>query len=50
MTIKRYVLLFSLLTCADGYRTRSHTQTQLMPVPASVKFHSERLAVDSTSK
>src|SRR5690349_21169664 len=44
-------LLFLMLTCAVMVSAQESTpKLDLMPVPASVKFHNERLAVDANFK
>lgn len=51
MTICRQTLLFLLLTCATIVTAQQEpTKHNLMPVPAAVKFHPERLVVDSSFK
>ena len=53
MKINRHVSLLVVLTCAVVVRAQEPAPTpklNLMPVPASVKFHDERLAVDSNFK
>ena len=53
MTTKKYLLLFVILTCAslvNAQQAAPTPQVNLMPVPSSVKFHAERLAVDSSFK
>jgi len=53
MKTKRYLPLMVILICAVVVSAQEPTPTprlNLMPVPASVKFHEERLAVDSNFK
>ena len=51
MTTNKYVLLALLLTCASMVAAQEVTpKLNLMPVPVSVKFHAERLPVDSSFK
>jgi hexosaminidase len=53
MKLKTYVSLFFVVICAVTVRAQEAAPTpkiNLMPVPASVKFHDERLAVDSNFK
>jgi len=50
MMINRYLPLFMILLCAFTVRAQQPSPTpklNLMPVPASVKFQPERLAVDA---
>jgi hexosaminidase len=50
MKIKKYLPLLLIVTCAVVVVAQEPTtpKLNLMPVPASVKFHNERLAVDSS--
>ncbi len=53
MKLNTYVPLLLVLICAVVVRAQEPAPTpklNLMPVPASVKFHNERLAVDSNFK
>jgi hexosaminidase len=53
MTIKKYLPLLLVLLCATVARAQEAAPTpklDLMPVPASVKFHRERLAVNDSFK
>lgn len=51
MTIYRNFLLFLLLTCASTVSAQETSRKHnLMPVPASVEFHPERLAIDGSFK
>lgn len=51
MTTKIYLLLVVVLTCALSVSGQETTpKLDLMPVPASVKFHNERLVVDASFK
>ena len=51
MKIKRLFLLPILLICVTASAQQATPELNLMPVPASVKFHpSERLNVDSSFK
>lgn len=53
MKLKTYVSLVIVVICAVVVKAQEPTPTpklNLMPVPASVKFHKERLAVDSNFK
>jgi hexosaminidase len=51
MTTNRCFFLFILLACASIVTAQDQTpKHNLMPVPAAVKFHPERLAVDSSFK
>ncbi|HVI70493.1 MAG TPA: family 20 glycosylhydrolase, partial [Pyrinomonadaceae bacterium] len=53
MKTKKHLPLFVVLTCAVVVTAQEPTPTpklNLMPVPASVKFQKERLAVDSNFK
>ncbi|MFN2513343.1 MAG: beta-N-acetylhexosaminidase [Pyrinomonadaceae bacterium] len=51
MIANRYLLVFLLLACASISTAQEQTaKHNLMPVPAAVKFHPERLAVDSSFK
>jgi hexosaminidase len=52
MTINKYLPLPLILTCAMVVTAQEAPtpKLNLMPVPASVKFHRERLAVDSNFK
>ncbi|HJT26228.1 MAG TPA: family 20 glycosylhydrolase [Pyrinomonadaceae bacterium] len=45
MKLKRYLPIFLIITCAVV--TSAQQKPNLMPVPASITFHNERLAVDS---
>jgi hexosaminidase len=45
MKLKRYLPIFLIITCAVV--TSAQQKLNLMPVPASITFHNERLAVDS---
>ena len=51
MTIPQNILLIPLLTCASIVSAQETTpKHNLMPVPASLQFHLERLAIDSSFK
>src|SRR5688572_15538797 len=53
MTIKKYLVLVVVLTCASlvsAQQAAPTPQINLMPVPASAKFHPERLTVDASFK
>ncbi|HJS23312.1 MAG TPA: family 20 glycosylhydrolase [Pyrinomonadaceae bacterium] len=53
MKINRYLSLLLVLSCAvvvTAQEPKPTPKQNLMPVPASVKFHDERLAVDSNFK
>ncbi|HET6647832.1 MAG TPA: family 20 glycosylhydrolase, partial [Pyrinomonadaceae bacterium] len=51
MTTNRYFLLLVLFICAfPVYAQQQPPKHNLMPVPASVNFHPERLVVDSSFK
>ena len=53
MKLKTYVPLLLVVICAVTVRAQEPAPTpkiNLMPMPASVKFHDERLAVDSNFK
>ncbi|HEX2270972.1 MAG TPA: beta-N-acetylhexosaminidase, partial [Pyrinomonadaceae bacterium] len=51
MTTKTYLVLIVVLTCALSVGAQETTpKLNLMPVPASVKFHPERLTVDASFK
>src|SRR5687768_8201319 len=51
MTTYRAFILFLLLTCGSIVTAQEQTpKHNLMPVPAAVKFHPERLTVDSSFK
>src|SRR5687767_14907455 len=53
MKTNRNFTLFLILACAvvvSAQEPAPTPKTNLMPVPASVKFHSERLGVDSNFK
>ncbi len=53
MNLKTYVPLLLVVICAVTVRAQEPAPTpkiNLMPIPASVKFHNERLAVDSNFK
>lgn len=51
MRTKTYLLLIVVLTCALSVSAQETTpKLNLMPVPASVKFHNERLTVDASFK
>src|ERR1051325_11580607 len=53
MNIHRYLPVLLLLICAVVVTAQEPTPTpqlNLMPVPASVQFHDERLPVDSSFK
>ena len=55
MTIKKSLVLFVVLTCisicgANAQQAAPTPQINLMPVPASVNFHPERLTVDASFK
>ncbi|HKR13910.1 MAG TPA: family 20 glycosylhydrolase [Pyrinomonadaceae bacterium] len=51
MTTKTYLLLIVVLTCALSVSAQETApKLNLMPVPASVKFHPERLTVDASFK
>src|SRR5512145_263400 len=52
MTTNKYLPLLVILTCAVVVTAQEPTtpKLNLMPVPASVKFHNERLTVDSNFK
>ena len=53
MKLKTYVSLLLVVICAVTIKAQEPAPTpklNLMPVPASVKFHNERLAVDSNFK
>jgi hexosaminidase len=50
MKINRYLPIFLVLLCANVATAQDPAPTpqiNLMPVPASIKFHNERLAVDA---
>lgn len=52
-TMKKYLLLFVILACAslvNAQQPAPAPQINLMPLPASMKFHPERLMVDSSFK
>src|SRR5262245_39023018 len=51
--MKRHLTLFVVLICAvvvSAQEPKAPPKLNLMPVPASVKFHDERLAVDANFK
>jgi len=53
MKTQKYLLLFVVLVCPMVVTAQEPTPTpklNLMPVPASVKFHNERLTVDANFK
>ena len=53
MTIKKHLLIVVVLTCASLASAQQAAPTppiNLMPIPASVQFHSERLAVNDSFK
>ncbi|HEX5875315.1 MAG TPA: family 20 glycosylhydrolase, partial [Pyrinomonadaceae bacterium] len=53
MMIKRYAPLLLVLVCTSAVVAQEAAPTpplKLMPIPASIKFHNERLAVDSNFK
>ena len=53
MKLKTYASLLLVVVCAVAVKAQEPRPTpkiNLMPLPASVKFHSERLAVDSNFK
>ena len=52
MTTKKYLLLIFVLTCAPLVTAQEPEapKLNLMPVPASIKFHAERLTVDESFK
>jgi hexosaminidase len=51
MTTKTYLLIIVVLSCALSVGAQETTpKLNLMPVPASVKFHNERLLVDASFK
>ena len=51
MNMHRHILLISLLACASTVSAQEAApKHNLMPVPASVQFHPERLAIDGSFK
>ena len=53
MTIKKHLLIVVVLTCASLASAQQAAPTppiNLMPIPASVQFHSERLTVNDSFK
>jgi hexosaminidase len=50
MKIKNYFAITLVLICAVVSNAQEPPRLNLMPVPASVKFHPERLAVDANFK
>ena len=53
MKMKRHLPLFVVVICAvvvSAQEPKTPAKLNLMPVPASVKFHDERLAVDANFK